>query len=131
MQRRLPLLGAATLTACAAGFLLFGYSPAPCACETPWQLVYAASGLPFDQPYTAYSAQQVEQGLNRHLAGSAVLGSDDYFFDACKETASQHLRCVVGTEQSVLRQSGFVIDMDADAHGGFDHAHVTSYSTWR
>ncbi|WP_369978073.1 hypothetical protein [Xanthomonas bundabergensis] len=131
MQRRIPVLGAATVTACAVGFLLVGYSPTPCACETPWELVYAASGLPFDRPYRAYEAEQVEHGLNRHLAGSAVRGSDDYFFDACKETASQHLRCVIGTEQSALRQSGYVIDMDTDARGRFEHARVITYSTWR
>lgn len=131
MQRRIPVLGAATIAACVAGFVLFGYSPMPCACETPWQLVYAASGLPFDQPYRAYDAEQVEHGLNRHLAGSAVLGSDDYFFDACKQTAPQRLQCVIGTEESLLRQSGYVIEMDTDARGRLERTHVAAYSEWR
>ncbi len=117
--------------ACVAGFMLVGYSPMPCACETPWQLVYAASGLPSDRPYRTYDAEQLQRGLDRHLAGSTVVGSSDYFFDACQETAPRRRRCVIATEESLLRKSGYVIEMDTDAEGKLERTHVTTYSAWR
>lgn len=111
--------------------MLFGYSPTPCACEAPWQLVYAASGLPFERPYRTYDAEQLQHGLDRHLARSVVVGSSDYFFDACKETAPRRLSCVIATEESMLRKSGYVIDMDTDTDGRLEHTHVRTYSAWR
>ncbi|MRH00693.1 hypothetical protein GIY21_10360 [Xanthomonas sontii] len=130
MHRRIQALGAATIVACVAGLMLVGYSPMPCACETPWQLVYAASGLPFDRPYRTYDAEQLQRGLDRHLAGSTVAGSSDYFFDACQETAPRRRRCVIATEESLLRKSGYVIEMDTDADGRLERTHVTTYSAW-
>ncbi|MBO9872829.1 MULTISPECIES: hypothetical protein [Xanthomonas] len=131
MQRRIHAFGAATILACVAGFMLFGYSPTPCACEMPWQLVYAASGLPFEHPYRAYDEEQLQHGLDRHLAGSVVVGSSDYFLDACKETAARHLRCVIVTQESLFRNSGYVIEMDTDADGRLERTYVTTYSAWR
>ncbi|WP_254459738.1 hypothetical protein [Xanthomonas sacchari] len=131
MLRRIQTLGAAIIVACVVGFTLLGYSPMPCACETPWQLVYAASGLPVDRPYRTYDAAQLQHGLDRHLAGSTVVGSSDYFFDACQETAPRRWRCVIATEESLLRKSGYVIEMDTDADGRLERTHVTTYSAWR
>ena len=126
MKSSILALAIATTTGAAA----LTYSPMPCACESSWQLVYAAAGLPID-PYRYFSPADVERGLNRHLAGTVVRGSSSYFFDACRAVSRHQLACILDTEQAGLSRRGYIISLELDQSGKFRRAHVKLHASRR
>lgn len=121
----------ALVIALAAGGVALAYSPMPCACESTWQLVYAAAGLPATFPYRYYTPQQVERGMNRQLKGVLIRGSSSYYFDACKETKPRLLSCTLETEQAASRRRGYAIQMALSPTGRFERAHVRLHTSRR
>jgi hypothetical protein len=131
MHISIPAVGATAIVACAAGAVALTYSPMPCACESPWQVVYAAAGLPYTFPYKYFSPSEVEKGLNQQLKGKIVQGSSSYFFDACKSSGERQLLCVIDTEVAGNLVRGYSIEIEVDRRGAFERAHVSAHNARR
>lgn len=87
------------------------------------------AGLDYYTDPGQYSAQQIEDGLNLHLAGQKIgAGRADVF--GCTLSEPTLYKCRVATDESLLLSKGFDVLLTVRPDDTFVRAHVKRSLLW-
>ena len=121
------------IAAAATGFGLLAFSPSSCGCISSRDHLLLLAHLDYSSPEKAgaYSSEQIEAGLKRHMLGRQMTpGQPHQYFEKCNVVSGNKFTCNVVAETSMLLSRGFAVTVTVDENQRMTDVSVQRSWSW-